>query len=245
MRTTFFPLSFLLAFLVAPLCFPAASFALNLHRNVPTTTRDMEYFYLHKRAESVPGMLRSLDKNGRFAQGELRLVTAAFLAEFFNLYPNEAPNILKLADQLSYDAQRMFLWAAHLTTNQTFARALTHLKAAHDKTLLLQLELSPRELSQWDICQSSAVLHMYWGAFFVAAGSRYLDRIIDAVLLHARLKARGLVQDPRYKSSMEVAASLYEMTPRHEAIRKRLEERLKTLSGAEAETIGIILKARK
>ncbi|MBO4334934.1 MAG: translation initiation factor 2 [Desulfovibrio sp.] len=224
------------------LVFPCQAKALELTRNLPTSARDMEFYYQHKHPESLPGMLRAFDKNRRFAHGELRLITAAFLAEIFKNEPEQTSKLLDLAKDLSPEAQRMFVWAAHLSNLDKLKNALKNLPVSQEKALQLQLAHSPAPLERWDICSGSAVVHMYWGAFFANAEQRYLDTMIDAALLHARLKAQGLVQDPRYKGSMEVAASLYEMSPRHKAVRDRLEARRTGLSAAERDTINIILK---
>ncbi len=232
----------MLPLLLCLLLCPAKTEALDLSRNLPTSARDMEYYYQHQHPESLPGMLRAFDKSRRFAQGELRLITAAFLAEIFKQEPEQARQLLDQAKTMSPEAQRMFTWAVHLSGQNALKNALNNLPASQDKALQLQLAHSPTPLERWDICSSSAVLHMYWGAFFANADQRYLDAMIDAALLHARLKAQGLVQDPRYKRSMEVAASLYEMSPRHKAVRDRLEERREGLSAPERETITLILK---
>lgn len=41
------------------------------------------------------------------------------------------------------------------------------------------------------------------------------------------------------------AASLYELAPRHEAVRVRLRQTLKSLSGPEAETLRVILRQQQ
>ena len=232
----------LLILLMAFAVFPCQSQALELARNLPTSARDMEYYYQHKHPESLPGMLKAFDKSKRFARGELRLITAAFLAEIIKQQPELGGKFLDLAKDMSPEAQRMFIWAAHLSGRENVKQAMQKLPVSQEKALQLQLTHSPAPLERWDICSGSAVVHMFWGAFFANASFRYLDSMIDAVLLHARLRSQGLVQDPRYKGAMEVAASLYEMTPRHPVVRQRLEQRSRSLSGPERDILQIILK---
>ena len=89
------------------LVFPCQAKALELTRNLPTSARDMEFYYQHKHPESLPGMLRAFDKNRRFAHGELRLITAAFLAEIFKNEPEQTSKLLDLAKDLSPEAQKL------------------------------------------------------------------------------------------------------------------------------------------
>ena len=82
-RTTRPLLPPLAAFLLAALCLlsPRPVDALSVSKSLPLYARDMEFYYQNKRPEVLPGILRSFDGQGVLAQGEKRLMVAAFLAE--------------------------------------------------------------------------------------------------------------------------------------------------------------------
>lgn len=82
-RTTRPLLPPLAAFLLAALCLlsPRSADALSVSKSLPLYARDMEFYYQNKRPEVLPGILRSFDGQGVLAQGEKRLMVAAFLAE--------------------------------------------------------------------------------------------------------------------------------------------------------------------
>ncbi|MBQ9537091.1 MAG: translation initiation factor 2 [Desulfovibrionaceae bacterium] len=227
--------------LCALVCLPNTSSAAQFARNLATSLRDMEYFYKHQEPKTLAGMLRAFDREHKFAKGELRLTTAAFLAEVFRKEPIVAKDILQKAQNMSREAQTMLLWAIHLSKREDLQEFCSNLHLADNQVLCKQISSRPRDLTKWDLTTSNTILHMYWGAFFAYADLRYLDAIIDAAVLHARLKSLGRTRDAQFSGSMAACASLYEMTPRHPLVRKRLSERLTHLEAAEVKTLSIIL----
>ena len=231
----------ILSFAIINILLVSPSSALNLSRNLPTSIRDMEYFYQHQKVEALPGILRTLERERKFAKGELRLTTAAFLSEIFKQDPKTGADILARGEKVSLDAQKMLLWAVHLSNNDKLDDLSQKLASSHDSRLKSHIGGSSPNLLDWPILKSPAVLNMYWGAFFAYANQKYLDAIIDAAILHASLKRKGLIQDPQYNSSMAVCASLYEMAPRHEVVRKRLAKRLENVDAGITDTLKVIL----
>ncbi|MBQ7586346.1 MAG: translation initiation factor 2 [Desulfovibrionaceae bacterium] len=215
-----------------------------LVKSYATSLRDMEYYYQHQNPETIANMLRALIREKSLAKGEVRLTTAAFLAEIFKKEPKVAQKILAEAPSLDFDTQRMLLWAVHLSGKKTLEANLKDLKAQKDPTIVSQIASRPHDLKQWNLTQSESILHMYWGAFFAYGNLDYLDAIIDAAILQGELKAEGRTQDPKFKGTLAACATLYEMAPRHKSVRKRLEERLQKEAGAPAETLKIILNSR-
>ncbi|MCR4665861.1 MAG: translation initiation factor 2 [Desulfovibrio sp.] len=235
----FLPLPQLLTVLLPP---PDAQ-ALTLRRNLPTSARDMEFYYRHSRTEVIPGLLRSLDAENRFARGELKLVTAAFLSEIFKKNGEEAKKLLVLSKTMSSDCQKTMVWAVHLSGNPDLDREMEAVGLSPDAGLRTHLAHSPRDLLSWNICQSASALHMFWGAFFATGDERFLAPMVNAAILLGNLKSQGLTKDPRFKGAMDVAASLYEMTPRHTVLASYLKKRLASLSGPSADTLRTILEA--
>ena len=82
----------------------------------------------------------------------------------------------------------------------------------------------------------------YGGSSKKAIMVAYLDAIIDAALRYADLNSSGRQNDPTFSVSQTAAASLYEMSPRHEGVQNRVQQRLKGLSGPRAETLRTILR---
>ena len=220
------------------------SLALNISRNLPTSIRDMEYFYQHQKLEAIPGIIRALEREQKFNKGELRLTTAAFLAEIFKRNSKAATEIVTKGQSQSLDTQKMLMWAVHLSNNDQLYDLVQNYAANSDSVLKSRIGGTSPDLLAWPILRSTAVLNMYWGAFFAYADQKYLDAIIDAAIIYAKLKRKGLVQDPQYNPSMAVCASLYEMAPRHEAIRKRLAKRLEGLDKGVAQTLQVILEQK-
>ncbi|MBR4741284.1 MAG: hypothetical protein IK079_00075, partial [Desulfovibrio sp.] len=161
--------------------------ALNLSRNLPTSTRDMEFFYMHKKNEVLPGILRTLEREKMFTKGEVRLSTAAFLAQIFKNDPLMPQYLQKQIQSMSLDAQSMFLLALHLSNSKPCFQP--HFSPSQAEAMRLTLKHCPTQLTHWDLYQSSAILHMYWCAFFALGDYTYLDPIIQAALTFAELKA--------------------------------------------------------
>lgn len=231
-------------FLLAGLCClePRQACALDISKSVSLYARDMEFYYQNKNPEVLPGILRSFDAQGVLAQGEKRLMAAAFLAEALRRDPAARQRILPPSKTLSRDGRRTLAWVAHLAQLGDEAALLADLLGPEDAVLLRQIRNSPAPLPRWDIYAEKTVLQMYWAAFLASGDDAYLDAIINAALRYARLNAGGRQNDPDFPVCASAAASLYELAPRHEAVRARLGQALKNLYGPEAETLRLILR---
>lgn len=211
-------------------------------RNIPTSARDIEFFYKHQEPKTLSGIMRTLDREHLFAKGELRLTIAAFLAEILKKDADFAKEFILNAKAMSRDAKRMLLWALHLANQDNLASSI--LQDQEEETLIKHIKKTPTNLLLWDITKSSAVVHMYWGAFFAYADLKYVDKIIDAAILYTELVQAGRTNDPRYATAMAVCASLYDLAPRHRKVYTRLTERVATLHGSQAQTLQIILNQK-
>lgn len=246
-RTTRPLLPPLAAFLLAALCLlsPRPADALSVSKSLPLYARDMEFYYQNKRPEVLPGILRSFDGQGVLAQGEKRLMVAAFLAEVLRDDPSARPLLLPPQDGLSQDGRRTLAWVAHLAGLPDETALLGELLSPDDAPLLAQIQSSPASLARWDIYAEKSVLQMYWAAFLASGKVGYLDAIIDAALRYARLNAGGRQSEASFPVCAAAAASLYELAPRHAVVRSRLERALQGRTGPEADTLRIILRQQR
>lgn len=246
-RTGFPLLPPLAALLLAALCLlsPRPVTALAVSKSLPLYARDMEFYYQDKRPEVLPGILRAFDAQGVLAQGEKRLMVAAFLAEALRRDPSARPRLLPPPDSLSRDGRLTLAWMVHLAGLPDEDSLLAGLLTPEDAPLPTQIRNSPTPLLRWDIYAEKSVLQMYWAAFLASGDTDYLDSIINAALRYARLNARGLQQDAVFPVCAAAAASLYELAPRHAAVRARVEQALEGRSGPEADTLRIILRRER
>lgn len=237
----------LAAFLLAAFCLlsPRAADALSVSKSLPLYARDMEFYYQNKRPEVLPGILRSFDSQGILAQGEKRLMVAAFLAEVLRDDPSARPLLLPPQDGLSQDGRRTLAWVAHLAGLPDETALLGELLSPDDAPLLAQIQSSPASLARWDIYAEKSVLQMYWAAFLASGKVGYLDAIINAALRYARLNAGGRQNEASFPVCAAAAASLYELAPRHAVVRARLEQVLQGRAGPEADTLRIILRQQR
>lgn len=224
---------------------PRQAAALAVSKSASLYARDMEFYYRNKNPEVLPGILRSFDAQGVLAQGEKRLTAAAFLAEVLRRDPSARQRILPPSKTLSRDGRRTLAWVAHLARLDDETALLEALLGPEDAVLLGQIRNSPAPLLRWDMYAEKTVLQMYWAAFLASGDDAYLDAIIQAALRYARLKAGGRQKEADFPVSAAAAASLYELAPRHEAVRARLEQVLKNLAGPEAETLRLILRQQR
>lgn len=241
------PRFFALLLLALGLCLVPghAHAAISLQKNLPLSARDMEFYYQRSNPEVLPSMLRAFSRAGKFAQPENRMMVAAFLAEVVRSDGKALEKILPLAQELGPDGRRMLAWMAHLATLPNEGELLQGLLEPRDEILRRMIVQSPRNLAQWDIYSEKTVLHMYWAAFFATRNMACLDAIIQATLRYARLNARGHQKERVFPLCQAAAASLYELVPRHEDARKRVHEALAGLSGAEADTLQVILRQKQ
>lgn len=202
----------------------------------------MEYYYKEKRAETLPGILRTFDAQNVLYDRQKQLTLAAFLAETLKSESTARQTLLAQVPTLSRDGKRTLAWAVHLAQLTDEAALMNQLLDQRDALLLQQIRLNPTPLLQWDITSEKTVLQMYWAAYTASGNIAYLDAIIDAALRYADLNSSGRQNDPAFPVSQTAAASLYEMSPRHEAVQSRVEQRLKGLSGPHAETLRTILR---
>ena len=216
--------------------------SLTVSKNLSFYARDMEYYYKEKRAETLPGILRTFDAQNVLYDRQKQLTLAAFLAETLKSESTARQTLLAQVPTLSRDGKRTLAWAVHLAQLTDEAALMNQLLDQRDALLLQQIRQNPTPLLQWDITSEKTVLQMYWAAYTASGNVAYLDAIIDAALRYADLNSSGRQNDPAFPVSQTAAASLYEMSPRHEAVQSRVEQRLKGLSGPQAETLRTVLR---
>ena len=204
--------------------------------------RDMEFYYLEQRPEVLPGMLRAFEREGGLAKAENRLMLAAFYAELVQRQPALFDSLLTAQPPLGRPGRHVLAWTAHLAQLPDADRRILGLLDRQDDALIRQLERSPRHISQWDIWAEPAVQQLYWGAFMASGNMAWLDTLIMAALRYGPLQAAGRQKEAAFAISAAVAASLYELAPRHARIRQRLEALLPTVQEQEAEVIRTILR---
>ncbi|WP_300708948.1 translation initiation factor 2 [uncultured Desulfovibrio sp.] len=208
----------------------------------------MEFYYQRPQAALLPDVLLKLDAVGMLADGEKRLVVAAFLAECLRrdaaarqaLEPLIAPPDGRVQTPA---VRRTLAWAVHLAGLDTAAEQVSSLLPRRaDLTLHDQILASPSPLLRWDITSEVSVLHMYWGAFMAGGDTAYVDAVIAAACRYARLKAGGRQYEEDFDLCRQAAASLYEFTPRHPLVRRQVERAITATSNpAEQETLRLML----
>ena len=235
-------LAFALALPPLALCWGAE---MQLSKGVTHYARDMEFYYQKPRPEVLPGLLRTLAAQGVLGHGEKRLVVAAFLGE---LAARRKASLEALADgtqalpsDAAADARRTLAWAAHLARLPQEQQLLDRLLTPADATLRAHIGRSPAPLAAWQPGEP-AVPRMFWGAYMASGDLAWLDKLLDAALRYARLNAAGRQGEPGFAGNAAAAALLYDMAPRHAGVQERVRARLAGVSGAEADTLRLILR---
>ena len=228
----------LACFLVAA---PKPSAAIAVSKGLPFYAQDMEFYYQHRRIETLPGILRTFDSQGILHDSLKQIMLAAFLGQVLR-NPDVRQRLLPPPASLSRDGRRTLAWAVHFAQLPDEQALLAALLLPTEGLLLDQIRNSPAQLTNWDIYSEKSVLQMYWAAFMATGSNDFLDVIIRAALRYARLNAEGLRNDDDFSVSAAAAASLYEFSPRHAAVKKRVEQFLQNATGPEAETLRIILR---
>ena len=228
----------LACFLVAA---PKPSAAIAVSKGLPFYAQDMEFYYQHHRIETLPGILRTFDSQGILHDSLKQIMLAACLGQVLR-NPDVRQRLLPPPASLSRDGRRTLAWAVHFAQLPDEQALLASLLLPTEGLLLDQIRNSPAQLTNWDIYSEKSVLQMYWAAFMATGSNDFLDVIIRAALRYARLNAEGLRNDDDFSVSAAAAASLYEFSPRHAAVKKRVEQFLQNATGPEAETLRIILR---
>ncbi len=228
----------LACFLVAA---PKPSAAIAVSKGLPFYAQDMEFYYQHHRIETLPGILRTFDSQGILHDSLKQIMLAAFLGQVLR-NPDVRQRLLPPPASLSRDGRRTLAWAVHFAQLPDEQALLASLLLPTEGLLLDQIRNSPAQLTNWDIYSEKSVLQMYWSAFMATGSNDFLDVIIRAALRYARLNAEGLRNNDDFSVSAAAAASLYEFSPRHAAVKKRVEQFLQNATGPEAETLRIILR---
>ncbi|MDR1660659.1 MAG: translation initiation factor 2 [Desulfovibrio sp.] len=233
-----------LVLFLALACLAAPAHAAGLSKSVSQYARDMEDYYKNGRPEVLPGLLRVFDSQGVLADGEKRLVTAAFLAQALRRDPSAKRHLLPQPGNFGVNARKTLAWAVHLACLPDEPVLLAALLAADDVVLLRQIQASPTPLERWNIYSELSVLRMYWAAFLASGDAGLLDTIIAAALRYADLSAAGLRGDADFAVSAAAAALLYEQVPHHEAVRARAQAALDKgpQTGSRADTLRSILR---
>ena len=228
----------LACFLVAA---PKPSAAIAVSKGLPFYAQDMEFYYQHHRMETLPGILRTFDSQGILHDSLKQIMLAAFLGQVLR-NPDVRQRLLPPPASLSRDGRRTLAWAVHFAQLPDEQALLAALLLPTEGLLLDQIRNSPAQLTNWDIYSEKSVLQMYWAAFMATGSNDFLDVIIRSALRYARLNAEGLRNNDDFSVSAAAAASLYEFSPRHAAVKKRVEQFLQNATGPEAETLRIILR---
>ena len=228
----------LACFLVAA---PKPSAAIAVSKGLPFYAQDMEFYYQHHRIETLPGILRTFDSQGILHDSLRQIMLAAFLGQVLR-NPDVRQRLLPPPESLSRDGRRTLAWAVHFAQLPDEQALLASLLLPTEGLLLDQIRNSPAQLTNWDIYSEKSVLQMYWAAFMATGSNDFLDVIIRSALRYARLNAEGLRNNDDFSVSAAAAASLYEFSPRHAAVKKRVEQFLQNATGPEAETLRIILR---
>ena len=228
----------LACFLVAA---PKPSAAIAVSKGLPFYAQDMEFYYQHHRIETLPGILRTFDSQGILHDSLKQIMLAAFLGQVLR-NPDVRQRLLPPPESLSRDGRRTLAWAVHFAQLPDEQALLAALLLPTEGLLLDQIRNSPAQLTNWDIYSEKSVLQMYWAAFMATGSNDFLDVIIRSALRYARLNAEGLRNNDDFSVSAAAAASLYEFSPRHAAVKKRVEQFLQNATGPEAETLRIILR---
>ena len=228
----------LACFLVAA---PKPSAAIAVSKGLPFYAQDMEFYYQHRRIETLPGILRTFDSQGILHDSLKQIMLAAFLGQVLR-NPDVRQRLLPPPESLSRDGRRTLAWAVHFAQLPDEQALLASLLLPTEGLLLDQIRNSPAQLTNWDIYSEKSVLQMYWAAFMATGSNDFLDVIIRSALRYARLNAEGLRNNDDFSVSAAAAASLYEFSPRHAAVKKRVEQFLQNATGPEAETLRIILR---
>ena len=228
----------LACFLVAA---PKPSAAIAVSKGLPFYAQDMEFYYQHHRIETLPGILRTFDSQGILHDSLKQIMLAAFLGQVLR-NPDVRQRLLPPPASLSRDGRRTLAWAVHFAQLPDEQALLAALLLPTEGLLLDQIRNSPAQLTNWDIYSEKSVLQMYWAAFMATGSNDFLDVIIRSALRYARLNAEGLRNNDDFSVSAAAAASLYEFSPRHAAVKKRVEQFLQNATGPEAETLRIILR---
>ena len=220
---------------------PKPSAAIAVSKGLPFYAQDMEFYYQHHRIETLPGILRTFDSQGILHDSLKQIMLAAFLGQVLR-NPDVRQRLLPPPASLSRDGRRTLAWAVHFAQLPDEQALLAALLLPTEGLLLDQIRNSPAQLTNWDIYSEKSVLQMYWAAFMATGSNDFLDTIIRAALHYARLNAEGLRNDDTFSVSAAAAASLYEFSPRHAAVKNRVEQFLQNATGPEAETLRIILR---
>ena len=146
---------------------PRPCAALTISKGLPFYAKDMEFYYENRRAEVLPGILRSFDSLGVLADSLKQLMLAAFLAQTLRDTPANRQLLLPPPPTLSRDGRRTLAWAVHLAQLPDEESLLDSLLQPGDRLLREQITHSPAPLLRWDIYSEKTVLQMYWAAFMV------------------------------------------------------------------------------
>lgn len=199
---------------------------------------EIEFFYQKPKPGILPSALAAMNREGTLARSDVRLFMAAFLAELARSKKIDATAIMKQCAKLGDSGRHLAAWLAHLAMLSDKQKFLDKMPAK-DRALRKQLRNTPAPLEKLRPETDKTVLRMYWGAFMASGKLRWLDPVIDLAMAWHNARKQGL-KGPA--TGADAAASLYEYAPRHELIRKRLEERLNTGNAVEKDILEMILK---
>ncbi|WP_297227711.1 translation initiation factor 2 [uncultured Desulfovibrio sp.] len=242
----------LLCMAMPPLMLPdmhhAAQAATLAEKGLAAYAASMEYYYRKPQPQLLPTLLQRMDEAGLLADGEKRLMVAAFLGECLRADPSLrrmiAAALAHAGEENGHNIRRTLAWAAHLAGLRD-APALVRqlLPNRADLTLRDYILSTPSPLLRWKATSESSILHMYWTAFMASGNTAYVEAVIAAACRYARLAAGGRQYEDDFDLCRQAAASLYEFTPRHELVRCCVEKALAaTQDPAEKRTLRLMLR---
>lgn len=239
--------SFLPPLLLALFIFfsPPDIFALELSKGLPHYAREMEFYYVKERPESLTPIFQNFYSKGVMGRAENRLMLAAFFSELARRGKLNLEDFIKRNQALGKDARHTLAWTSHLAGSPNEDRLLGELLEPTEKPLLAQIKTSPARLLAWPLNKEKSVLQMYWAAYMASGNTAYLDAIIESALNFARSQnsPRSMI-DPGGTGSA-AAASLYDLVPSHKSVRERVKELQSKKSGNEKKILDMILHEDK
>ena len=232
---------------MASLCFylfsftPFAASGLELSKGLPHYAREMEFYYQKERPEILTPLFQNFYKNGILAKGENRLMLAAFFAELVKKGKLRLDDFIQQNAALGKDARHTLAWTAHLSGIGNEEVYINKLLGNDEKALREQIKRSPRQISAWPLNSEKSVIQMYWAAYMASGNPQYPDAILARALNFARSQNAPAAQRDPHGTGSAAAASLYELAPRHSAVKARAQELLASKSGNEKLILRMIL----
>lgn len=216
-------------------------------RGLAAYAAGMEYYYRKPQPQLLAPLLQRLNDAGLLADGEKRLMVAAFLGECLrkdaSLRSLIDDAMAHAGEESGRNLRRTLAWAVHLAGLRDAPDLVRRLLPSRaDLTLREHILSTPSPLLRWNATSEISVLHMYWTAFMAGGNTAYVEAVIAAACRYARLEAEGRQYEDDFDLCRQAAASLYEFAPRHEPVHRCVEKALAaTRNPAEAKALRLML----